>query len=232
MIGAFNGSNTYQPADMPDIDILVITHDHYDHLDHKTVTALRDKVKQVVCSLGVGAHLLQWGYTAEQVHELYWHESVTIDHELIFTAEPARHFSGRGITRNRSLWSAFVLQTPDRRIFLGGDSGYGKHFADIGSRYSGFDLALLECGQYNPAWKYIHMMPEETVQAAKELGATTLIPVHWGKFALSLHAWHEPADRVFAEASRLGFPLATPMIGEPFLIGSKPLKQEWWRSIC
>lgn len=229
MIGAFDGSNTYQPANMPDIDILVITHDHYDHLDYKTVTALRSKVKEVVCSLGAGAHLMHWGYDAALIHELYWHESVTLFNNFTFTAEPARHFSGRGLTRNRSLWSAFVLSTPELRIFIGGDSGYGDHFAEIGARYDGFELALLECGQYNPAWKYIHMMPEETVRAARDLKAATFIPVHWGKFALSLHPWYEPADRVFAAAQSERYSMATPLIGEPFLIGTTPVEQVWWR---
>ncbi|HMZ90686.1 MAG TPA: MBL fold metallo-hydrolase [Chitinophagales bacterium] len=229
MIKAFKGSNSYGVADMPEIDMLVITHDHYDHLDYETVVALKSKVKEVVCSLGVAAHLIKWGYQESHIHELYWHESKTVFENFTFTAEPARHFSGRGITRNKSLWCAFALQTPELTVFIGGDSGYGKHFKEIGTRYNGFDIALLECGQYNPAWKYIHMMPEETVMAAQDIQAKIFVPVHWGKFALSLHTWQEPADRVVAAAQRAEMPYATPKIGEAYVIGAGGQTHHWWQ---
>jgi L-ascorbate metabolism protein UlaG (beta-lactamase superfamily) len=209
----FEGSNIYSVEDMPPIDVLVISHDHYDHLDYKTVKKLQPTVKQVITSLGVGSHLKRWGYAESQIKELDWDESATIDSILNFTAQPARHFSGRGLKRNQTFWSSFVLKTPTHNIFIGGDSGYDTHFKTIGQKYGPFDLAILECGQYNEFWKYIHTMPEETALAATELRAKVLLPVHWSKFRLALHPWHEPIERVTKEAARLNMPILTPKIG-------------------
>ncbi len=228
MIAAFKGSDMFKADMMPAIDVLLITHDHYDHLDHQTIRALRTSVDQVVCSLGVGAHLEHWGYDAGRIHELYWQESIQLG-DMQFTATAARHFSGRSLSRNRTLWSAFVLEMYGKRIYLGGDSGYDTHFAEIGSTFGHFDLAILECGQYNPAWKYIHMMPEETVLAAKALGAKMLMPVHWGKFKLSLHPWIEPAERVWTAAQQQQMPVAMPMQGAVYTLGSGPVDAPWWR---
>ncbi len=228
MVKAFPGANFYQAADMPQIDVLVITHDHYDHLDHKTVLQLKEKVGHIVCSLGVGAHLEYWGYDANKITELYWYESTVVD-GMQFTAVPGRHFSGRGLQRNKTLWSGFVVELNGLRVLIGGDSGYDTHFKEIGARYAGFDLVILECGQYNPAWKYIHMAPEETVLAAQELGAKQLLPVHWAKFNLSLHTWTEPADRALAEALRLNMPVAFPQIGERYVPGRATQRDIWWK---
>ena len=214
MIKNFEGSNVYSVDDMPEIDVLIISHDHYDHLDYKTVKALKPKVKHVLTSLGTGEHLEKWGYNPNIINELDWSESITIDSVLHFTSTPARHFSGRGLKRNQAFWSSFVLKTPTHSIFIGGDSGYDTHFKTIGEKYGPFDLAILECGQYNYFWKYIHTMPEETALAATELKAKLLLPVHWGKFRLALHPWTEPIERVTKEAERLNQPIATPMIGE------------------
>lgn len=229
MVRGFRGTEVFTPEQMPAIDVLLITHDHYDHLDHSTLLALRNKVNMVVCSLGVGAHLVHWGYDPARIHELYWNESVDPLPGMQFTAVPARHFSGRALTRNRTLWSAFVLEWNGLRFFLGGDSGYDTHFADIGRQYGRFDVAILECGQYNPAWKYIHMMPEETVQAAIDLQSELLIPVHWGKFNLSLHAWTEPADRALAAALQLNMPHAFPHMGSPYNLRTKTETEPWWK---
>lgn len=225
---SFVGANNYQVEDMPDIDVLLITHDHYDHLDYKTVVQLIPKVKQVCTSLGVASHLEYWGYAADKIIEFdWWDENVLFD-ELKFTAVPARHFSGRGLIRNKTLWSAYVLQTPTHVLFLGGDSGYGDHFKMIHEKFPSFDIALLECGQYNIAWHDIHMLPEETVQASIDLNAKVLMPVHWAKFSLSLHAWDEPITRVSAKAAELNVPLTTPMIGEPLIIGHSYPNSKWW----
>lgn len=229
MVKAFKGADVYTPADLPEIDVLVITHDHYDHLDQASVSALRTKVKQVVCSLGVGAHLAYWGYDPGRIHELYWHEYIEAFPGMHFTALPARHFSGRGLSRNKTLWGGFLLDWDGVRIILGGDSGYDTHFAEIGNQYGAVDVAILECGQYNPAWKYIHMMPEETVRAAIDLQARICIPVHWGKFNLSLHSWTEPAERVLRAAAEKNVRLSMPAIGKPERLLEMHDVEPWWR---
>ncbi|GAB4093397.1 MBL fold metallo-hydrolase [Flaviaesturariibacter terrae] len=228
---AFPGSDTYKPEDIPRIDYLVLTHDHWDHLDYKALLALKPKVDRIITGLGTGAHLERWGFAKKQLIELDWWEEKELPDGFHIAATPARHFSGRGFKRNGAIWNSFVLQTPQRRLFLGGDSGYGAHFKSIGEKYGPFDLALLECGQYNDYWPYIHMMPEQIVQAALDLGARRLMPVHWGKFALSLHDWDEPIRRAFAEAGKKGMPLLHPMIGELVNLDAPAPQQKWWESV-
>lgn len=226
---AFKGSDAYTADDFPAIDYLFITHDHWDHLDYRTVVALMPKVKAVVTSLGVGAHLERWGYKPEIIFENDWNEELKLDNGFVVNTSPARHFSGRGLKRNGTLWSSFVLTTPTRRIYIGGDSGYDTHFKTIGEKFGPFDLVILENGQYNESWKYIHMMPEEVVKAAEDLKARLLFPVHWSKFPLSLHPWDEPIKRVTAEAKRKGMPLIHPMIGEKLTLNAIPANEpEWW----
>ncbi len=225
----YPGSNVYSVDDMPEIDILLLTHDHYDHLDYDTISKLRPKVKQVVASLGVGAHLERWDYSPEMIQELAWNEEAQLPGDIRLTALPARHFSGRLFKRGQTLWSSFVLELPHYKFYLGGDSGYDTHFAEIGEKYGPFDLAILECGQYNQNWPYIHMMPEQTAQAALDLGAKVLLPVHWGKFTLALHPWYEPIERVSKRAQELGLQLVTPMIGQPWDMGEKLPDKPWWR---
>jgi len=231
MVKSFKGSDIYTSDDFPDIDYLFITHDHWDHLDYKTVLKLKSKVGKIITSLGTGAHLEYWGFDSNSIVELDWSESARLDSGFQVTATSGRHFSGRGFKRNQSIWCSFVLQTPSKKIFIGGDSGYDTHFAKIGAEHGPFDLVLLECGQYNKSWKYIHMMPEQTVQAAIDLKAKTLMPVHWGKFALSLHAWDEPIQRVTKEAHRLNVPIIHPMIGEEVDLDNFGVQQEWWKGI-
>jgi L-ascorbate metabolism protein UlaG (beta-lactamase superfamily) len=229
MIKSFEGSDIYTVADMPAVDYLVLTHDHYDHLDYKTIVQLKDKVKQVICSLGVAAHLLHWGYSMKAITELDWWQTAHLDDGWKLTAAPARHFSGRGLRRGQSLWSSFALQTSKQRVYIGGDSGYGDHFKKIGKEYGPFDIAFLECGQYDKMWPYIHMMPEETVQAAMDLHANIMVPVHWGKFALSRHAWNEPIIRASAKAKEAGVNLRMPKIGEVLQFNGPFVQDEWWR---
>ncbi len=230
MVRSFKGSDVYQPADFPTIDVLLITHDHYDHLDFKTVVALKGKVKQVVCSLGVGSHLEHWGYAAKNIVELNWWETLKIE-ELDFTAAPSRHFSGRGIKRGQTLWASYILKTKNHNIYIGGDSGYDSHFLEIGAKFGPFDLAILESGQYNKSWKNIHMMPEETVQASIDLKAKVLLPVHWAKFSLAMHDWDEPINRVLKEAEKLKVNVASPMIGEVLNINNPLPNKKWWLDI-
>jgi L-ascorbate metabolism protein UlaG (beta-lactamase superfamily) len=227
--GNYAGSNVYSVDDFPPLDLLIISHDHYDHLDYPTVKALLPKVKQVVTSLGVGSHLQSWGYSASTIKELDWWEQITIADSLKITAAPARHFSGRGFKRAQTFWSSFILKTPHHNLYLGGDSGFDTHFKEIGEKYGPFDLAILECGQYNPMWKYIHMMPEEVAQAAVELKAKTLLPVHWAKFTLALHSWTDPIERVTKKAQELQQPITTPMIGEVIEINHHYPTKTWWK---
>ncbi|MCU0419369.1 MAG: MBL fold metallo-hydrolase [Cyclobacteriaceae bacterium] len=225
---AFAGSNTYQAEDMPDIDVLLLTHDHYDHLDYPTIKKLHPRVKTIVTSLGVGAHLERWGVAPEKIIELDWWEHVTLPDSLVFTATPARHFSGRSFLRGKTAWSSFVLALHGHKLFLGGDSGYDGQFKIIGEKMGPFDLALLEAGQYGANWPYIHMTPEQTVAAAQDLKAKVLMPVHWGKFALSMHAWNEPIERVWAQAEKDSVRLTTPKIGEAVLLNQVYPRQRWW----
>jgi L-ascorbate metabolism protein UlaG (beta-lactamase superfamily) len=228
---SFNGSDVYTTDEIPEIDYLFITHDHWDHLDYKTVVKLKPKIKKVITGLGVGAHLERWGFDKNIITEKDWNEEwVPEDGFKIHTA-PARHFSGRGFKRNRSLWMSYILTTPSMKIFIGGDSGYDEHFKMIGNQFGPFDLVILENGQYNENWKYIHMMPEEVVQAAKDLKATLLLPVHWSKFSLSIHAWDEPMIRLMKEAEKQHQPVLHPMIGEAVDLQENVTSIEWWKGI-
>ena len=228
MVKAFKGSNEYKAEDMPAIDYLILTHDHYDHLDYKTVRKLKNKVNHVYCSLGITSHLKHWGYNEHKITELDWWQSAILDNNLKLTAAPARHFSGRGFKRNQTLWSSFILQSSDHKLYLGGDSGYDSHFKEIGDKYGPFDIAILEAGQYNTMWPFIHMMPEETVQAAIDLRAKSLLPVHWGKFTLALHTWDDPIKRVIEKAGSLNMKVYTPKIGQPFIPGASFQSESWW----
>ena len=225
---AFKGSDAYTVQDFPQIDLLVITHDHYDHLDYATVTRLFPKIQQAVTPLGVGAHLEYWGLDAAKITELDWWEGRTLDAGITITATPARHFSGRMFVRNKTLWASFVLQLHGHRLLLGGDSGYDAQFKIIGERFGPFDLAMLECGQYGDDWPSIHMKPEETVQAALDLRTRVLMPVHWGKFVLSLHPWNEPVKRVVVAAEKAGLPVATLRIGGTYAVGDEVGLDQWW----
>ena len=228
---SFEGANVYSADDMPPIDILLITHDHYDHCDYKTILKLAPKTKHIITSLGVGSHLEYWGIDVKKVTELDWNESAEVVTGIKFISAPARHFSGRGLKRAKTLWSSFILKAKDVSIYIGADSGYDTHFSSIVRQHGPFDLAILESGQYNEAWKAIHMMPEETVQASMDVNAKTLLPVHWGKFSLALHPWNEPIERVLKKAEELNVQVTTPLIGEPVIIGEKYPASKWWRAV-
>ena len=230
---AFEGANLYTAADMPPIDYLLISHDHWDHLDYPTVVALRPKVKKVICGLGVGSHLEHWGYDPAQIIEGDWFDEFNSGDGLKISLAPARHFSGRNILRsNLTLWTAFVLEAGGRRVFYSGDSGYGPHFKDIGDRFNGFDLAIVEDGQYDRNWKYIHMLPEETAQAAEDLKAGALMPVHNSKFVIANHTWDDPLIRLAAAASGRPLRLVTPVIGRPVDLADPGQSFErWWEGL-
>lgn len=229
---SFAGSDVYQPEDFPEIDYLFITHDHWDHLDYKTVKALKPKIKKVICGLGVKAHFLRWGFSEAQIIEMDWHENCELEKGFTLDTNSGRHFSGRTFKRNQSLWMSYVLTSPSKKIFIGGDSGYDSHFAEIGQQFGPFDWVILECGQYDKNWKYIHMMPEETVQAAIDLQAKILLPVHWAKFALSNHNWDEPIMRLSVAAKQMNIPFKTPMIGEVLSLDSGEQEtKDWWQEL-
>jgi len=234
MIQSFAGTDIYSAknsnSDIPDIDYLFITHDHYDHLDYKTIVALKPKIKQVITGLGTGSHLKYWGYAPEIIIEKDWDEEIILDDDFIVHTAPTRHFSGR-LQRKRTQWTSFVLQTPTIKIYIGGDSGYDTHFKTIGDTFGPFDLAILECGQYSKFWPYIHMQPEQTVQAALDLRAKKLIPVHWGKFSLAQHAWDEPIRRVTDIAKEKRVELVTPMIGQKVKLQGENVFERWWEKI-
>ncbi len=229
---SFTGADIYTPDDIPEIDFLFITHDHWDHLDYDTIKKLQPKIKTIITGLGTAAHLERWGFSKAMIIEKDWNETATLANGFSVTVTPARHFSGRTFARNKALWASFVLQTPMHKIFIGGDSGYDDHFKKIGNDHGPFDLAILECGQYDKSWKYIHMMPEETVQAAIDLKAKKLLAVHWSKFTLGNHPWKEPAERVYKAAAEKQVNLLTPMIGERLeLNNDSQVFAAWWKDI-
>lgn len=229
---AFAGSNVYSAEDVPDdIDVVLISHDHWDHLDYPTIKVLKPKIKQVVCGLGVGSYFEQWGFSSEQIHEEDWYTKIDLANDFAVYVLPARHFSGRLLKQNQTEWASFAIVTKQQSIFYSGDGGYGKHFKEIGQMFEGFDLALMEDGQYNEDWPQVHMMPEETAQAAVDLEAKAVIPAHAGKFSLSKHPWQEPFERLTAVSKEKPYRLLTPEIGEVVAMNNHVQKfSAWWQS--
>lgn len=210
----FKGTDIYKPDDMPDIDYLIISHDHWDHLDYSTVIQLKDRIGKVICPLGVGEHFEYWGFDKENLIELDWQENASLAKGFAVHCLPARHFSDRGLSPNQSLWASFLLETPSGKVYVGGDSGYDTHFEEIGRQFPDIDLAILENGQYNEDWRYIHTMPRYLSQAAKDLKPRKIVTVHHSKYALARHPWNEPLrnEKEMAENSSLN--LVVPIIGE------------------
>ena len=228
----FLGTDYYTAEMIPLIDYLILTHDHYDHLDYTTFKNIKDKVSKIVCPLGVGAHLEYWGFPKENIIEMDWNESTVLNDNLEIHCTPSRHFSGRSFKRNTTLWASFVLKSTSKTIYIGGDSGYDSHFKSIGNEFGPFDLVLLENGQYDHKWKYIHMLPNEVVEAAKDLQAKSVFPVHSSKFKLANHAWKEPLEKVYEAAQKDStFHLVLPKIGELIKLDSLPKPQPWWENI-
>ncbi|MFH6990296.1 MBL fold metallo-hydrolase [Flavobacterium collinsii] len=231
---AFKGTDIYTVEDLPEIDYLLITHDHYDHLDYETIMQLKPKTRKVICSLGVGSHFEFWGFANENIIEKDWFEKIELDQNLTLYTTPSRHFSGRSFKRCNTLWSSFVLEARDFKMYLGGDSGYDTHFKEIGTQFGPFDIALIDNGQYNPAWKYIHNLPEDVIKAMQDLTAKRVFPVHSSKFSLAPHSWDEPLKKVteLNDLSGNPIPLITPMIGELVeLKNEKQPFQQWWKGI-
>lgn len=228
---AFKGSNIYSAEDIPEIDYLLISHDHWDHLDYPTIDSLRDKIKHVVTPIGVGSYFTQWDFPKEKISEDDWYHTVIENSDIKIDVLPAQHFSGRFFTKNQTLWGSFAVITKNHQLYLGGDSGYGPHFKEIGKRYGSFDIAILECGQYNENWPYIHMMPEQTAQAAVDLNAKSMLPVHNSKFKLSHHTWQDPIERIITASLDKPYRLMTPEIGNTIWVDNPDqVFTRWWKT--
>lgn len=216
--------------DLPDIDFVLISHDHYDHLDMNSIKFFKDKHCLFIAPLGLSSHLMHWGIEKERIEEADWWEGIEIK-ELTFTATPSQHFSGRDLfNSNKTLWASWVIASDDHRVFFSGDSGYDTHFKEIGQHLGPFDLAFIETGQYNPKWQEVHMLPRDSAQAFIDLKAKYYVPIHWGMFELSLHAWDEPIIEISRYAKELTIPLLTPQLGELVDLKTPETTQGWWKS--
>ncbi|MDR0632209.1 MAG: MBL fold metallo-hydrolase [Holosporaceae bacterium] len=225
---AFEGSNVYRAEDMPEIDCLIITHDHWDHLDYDTMLRLKPRVKKIVCPLGVGEHLEYWGFGVDRICEMDWNEEIALDKDFSVFCLPAQHFSGRRFHRNRALWGSFLLKTKNFKCYIGGDSGYGTHCKEIGNKFGPIDIAILDSGQHNQNWRHVHMLTDEVVKAFHDLKAGRLLPVHICKISLAYHPWDEPLNEISEMIDKEK--LLTPMIGEKIHLKSgNNTTKKWWK---
>lgn len=217
--------------ELPPIEAVILSHDHYDHLDHRSILKLADKTRYFLAPLGVGDTLIKWGIDASKVRQLDWWQGTEVD-GIRFIATPSQHFSGRGLfDGNSTLWASWVMIDGDTRIFFSGDTGYFDGFKRIGERYGPFNLTLMETGAYNVDWPHIHMQPEQTLQAHIDLKGRWLLPIHNGTFDLSMHAWHEPFDRILALAWERNVSITTPQMGEAFNLTQPQRGRAWWLEV-
>ncbi|MGD6888111.1 MBL fold metallo-hydrolase [Bacillus mobilis] len=228
----YSGVFSLEREELQEIDAIIISHNHYDHLNYKSIMQLKDRAKHFYVPTGVAQYLMKWGVSPSKISEHNWWDEIAFDNIKLVCA-PARHFSGRSMTdRDCSLWCSWLILGQETKILFSGDSGYAPHFKEIGDKYGPFDLTLMECGQYDPRWSAIHMLPEETVQAHIDVKGELLLPIHWGAFTLALHEWSDPIERVTKEAKRLGVKIATPQIGESITLKSTDYPSSaWWREI-
>ncbi len=224
----FNKELPLKPEKIPELDYVLISHDHYDHLDYSTIKKIKDKVKLFYVPLGVGSHLYKWGVPKEKIKEFNWWEEEK-SNNFLFALTPTKHFSGRRFNnRNSTLLGSWVIKFKEYSIYFSADSGYQEAFKDIGNKYGPFDLAMIETGQYNKNWPSSHMFPEESVQANIDVKGKTMMPIHWGAFTLSMHDWDEPAKRVYKAAKENNIDIITPIIGGSFIIGEENKTKDWW----
>jgi L-ascorbate metabolism protein UlaG (beta-lactamase superfamily) len=229
---SFPLANPVLPADLPLPDIILISHDHFDHLDYKSIKQYYRSVKTYLVPLGVRDHLERWGVPSSSIIEFDWGDSIKTGKGLHFIAAPAQHFSGRRRQDNSTLWCSWIIMNGEKKIFFSGDSGYGSHFKMIGDTYGPFDIAFMECGAYGQYWPYIHMLPEQSLQAFIDLNGKVLIPIHWAKYNLSFHPWKEPIERLSALAVSRNINLLTPLIGQRISPGDSSFTTDrWWESI-
>ncbi len=214
---------------LPALDAIIISHDHYDHFDESTIRYFADKTVPFYCSLGVGQYLIKWGIAPKRITEMDWGDTAKIDSDCTLTTTPARHFSGRGLThRSETLWSAFVIKGHTHNIFFGADSGWFDGFADIGDAYGPFDLTMLEIGAYGKYWPDIHMGPDHAANAHLALMGKVMMPIHWGTFNLAPHAWYEPIERLTQIAKEKNITLFAPEPGLPSEVAGEALISGWW----
>ncbi|MDC8004316.1 MBL fold metallo-hydrolase [Aureisphaera galaxeae] len=226
----FNKSLPIEIEQLPHIDAVLISHDHYDHLDYESIKRLREKVTHFFVPLGVGVHLEAWDVPKDRITEMDWWEETQYE-GFRFACTPAQHFSGRKFNnRGSTLWASWVITSENNNIFFSGDSGYGEHFKAIGEKYGPFDFAMLECGQYNELWPVIHMMPEETAQAGVDVGARVIMPIHWGAFQLAMHDWDDPVKRVVKQAQAINIPVVVPKMGASIDLNTLDggTYSKWW----
>lgn len=215
--------------ELPKIDFILISHDHFDHLCAETITKFAALNIPIITSLGVGSILEKYGVKSSNIFELDWHEEVVVD-GIKFISVPSQHFSGRGVLfKNQTLWSSWVMQDEFNKLFFSGDTGFHNEFVDIKNKYGPFDLIFLEIGAYHPLWSDVHLGPENAFKAFELLGGGTLIPIHWGTFNLSIHAWNEPAETLYNLAKIYKKRVIFPLVGEPFEINQYHESQTWWR---
>jgi L-ascorbate metabolism protein UlaG (beta-lactamase superfamily) len=225
----FNGDVPWDIQQIPKIDAVIISHDHYDHLNKYSVQRLIEKSNKFIVPLAVGARLVDWGVSKDKIVELDWWQEYRLDKKLLVAATPAQHFSGRGITdRNKTLWASWVIKTPFHNLFFSGDSGYFGGFKQIGDKYGPFDMTFIECGAYGKSWPKVHMFPEQTVQAHLDLKGKVLHPIHWATFNLALHPWYEPMVRLTAAANFKNVKIATPVVGETTVYSMNIPAARWW----
>jgi L-ascorbate metabolism protein UlaG (beta-lactamase superfamily) len=217
-------------ADLPPIKGVILSHNHYDHLDYAAIRELEAKTEHFLAPLGVGDTLVSWGVPAAKVQQLGWWQSASAG-SLKLTATPAQHFSGRTLwDSNKTLWASWVIESGGLKVFFSGDTGYFKGFKEIGERFGPFDLTLMETGAYDPNWPDIHMQPRETMQAHIDLRGKVMLPIHNGTFDLAMHSWDDPFEQITALAAARGQTLATPMIGEALDIAQPQATGAWWRT--
>lgn len=226
----YKGADIFSPDDMPDIDYLIITHDHWDHLDYGTAKALRKRTKNVICGIGIGEDFEFWGYEPNQIKEMVWNDSIAIAPNTYVHCLPTRHFSGRLFSRNVTQWSSYLIDGK-KRIFISGDGGYSERFARYGEHFPNIDLAFMENGQYNEDWRYIHLLPHLLVQAIDELKPRRVMAYHNSKFTLSRHPWYEPLDSITCNAEGKSWTLDTPRIGEVVYLDEAQEFEKWWLEI-
>ncbi len=230
---AFEGSVIYSLDDMPPIDYVFISHDHYDHLEYETMLALRGKVDKVITTLGLGAYFELWGYAPEDIWEGDWFDSLSLKNGIELTITPSRHYSSRLKSRNKTLWAGMALISPSAKIYYSSDTGYGSHIAKIAEKFNDFDLAILDVGQFNPlGWPHIHFLPEHAAKAAEEIGAKRVFPAHNSKFAIALHDWKMPLEELTKASQGKNYKLLTPLIGEAIdLDNPKQTFEQWWKNV-
>lgn len=231
-VKSYKGTDIYSVEDMPEVDYLLISHDHYDHLDFETIKKINAKVKNVICGLGIGAHFERWGFSPNKILEKDWGDEVKINTNFSIHIERTHHNCARGLTRDKALWVSYVFKTSTLQLFYSGDGGYDNRFEEIYKKYGAMDWAIMEFGQYNEAWESVHELPKQVIKATEELHTKNMMPVHHSKFTLAHHPWDEPLKLATEYSQGKSYKLATPMIGEILWMNDASQQfKPWWVGI-